>query len=956
MKKDVSNLNYFNNSFVSSADLSKAVNFREIPVSPLKDFYPLTFSQRRIYNSNDNSNNTILGILFGTKLAPSKIQNILNKLIQIHSSLRCVFKYMDGKTVSSILDNQTITIETERSSFDVQTLVDNYYNSFDLTNGPLLHSKIVFLENGSSLLLLDIHNIALDKISIKVFLEDFFALYNEKEITEHSLEYRDYAVFEDNFLNSDLSKSCDNFWMGKFKNQDFTKLNLPYDFTSSKSYASEKVDLELSKDYLEKVENLAKSLNSSNYLILLSCLYILLYKYTSKPEITIGTFFDGRCFKDALKILGNFENKLALNEHIDEKSSFKDFVTLAHKDLKNGMENGIYPYEILEKKLGLSEKDSLFDIMFEFEKEENSFESDAVKIFVKEKTQENSSDLNFKVNSSITKLTLEFNKTLFKESTAKSILAHYLFILKQALKNKDLSVSNFEIITPEENKLLEKFEAENKFTYILDKNMKRVPIGTSGRIYEVKNKLDEKDLETFDNPFGKGKIYKTDNIGKWTFEGKIEILGNVSEYNKKFATKPKKKTSSSLQNKNYDFLKSYDYTKVDKVLERNTVQNFKTISKIEVRKHIANSVELGYLGAHIAYEFLTENTGILYALIRSKDNIPSRYRFLQTLRFYFGAKFVSKMEERIKVVPGDFTENGTLGTTKDDLRDIASNVNVVINSGALVKHFGNKSEFEKVNVTGPKNVIEFCMKYGKRLLHISTTSVSGTDRKDEIENQYIFSERNLYIGQDFTNIYITTKYEAEIAVLEAIHDGLDSQILRLGNITNRYSDGAFQKNVSDNAFANRLKSFIEIGAFPKYLLEHAIELTPVDLAARAVNKILIHSSDCNVFHIMNTLLLEVKELIDTIHSLGIDLIPVSNTLMYDIINGMLLNDDRKQAVSGIIQDLNKDKKLIYTSSTRLDFDFTEKYLKECGFKWKKIDKNYITKYLNYFKSIGFIDF
>lgn len=209
---------------------------------------------------------------------------------------------MDGKTVSSILDNQTITIETERSSFDVQTLVDNYYNTFDLTNGPLLYAKIVFLEDGSSLLLLDIHNIALDKTSIKVFLEDFFTLYNDKEIANHNLEHHNYAVFEDNFLNSNLSKSCDDFWISKFKDQDFAKLNLPYDFASSNSYVSEKIDLELSKDYLKMVEALAKELNTSSYFVLLSCLYILLYKYTSKSEIAIGIPFDGRCFKDSLNI------------------------------------------------------------------------------------------------------------------------------------------------------------------------------------------------------------------------------------------------------------------------------------------------------------------------------------------------------------------------------------------------------------------------------------------------------------------------------------------------------------------------------------------------------------------------------------------------------------------------------------------------------------------------------
>lgn len=283
----------------------------------------------------------------------------------------------------------------------------------------------------------------------------------------------------------------------------------------------------------------------------------------------------------------------------------------------------------------------------------------------------------------------------------------------------------------------------------------------------------------------------------------------------------------------------------------------------------------------------------------------------------------------MKVISGDITTNSTLGTSKEDLRDIITSVNVVINSGALVKHFGNKSEFENINVTGPKNLVSFCQKYGKRLLHISTSSVSGNNKKDTIENQNIFSERNLYIGQDFTNIYVTTKYKAEIAILEAIYDGLDAQILRLGNITNRYSDGMFQKNVSDNAFASRIKSFLEVGAFPRYLLKHEIELTPVDLAAKAIIKILNHSSDCNTFHIMNPLLLSVTEFISTINSMGIDIIPVSDILMNDIINGMLTNADRKHAVSGIIQDLNKDKKLIYTSGTRLDVSFTENYLKEC---------------------------
>lgn len=322
-------------------------------------------------------------------------------------------------------------------------------------------------------------------------------------------------------------------------------------------------------------------------------------------------------------------------------------------------------------------------------------------------------------------------------------------------------------------------------------------------------------------------------------------------------------------------------------------------------------------------------------MIRLKNNIPVKYRFLNVLRFYFGDKFVSKVENRIKVISGDISENSTFGMYQDELLNVAKNVNVIINSGAIVKHFGQQREFESINVNGAKNVIKFCRKYGKRLIHISTVSVSGNDKKSEIENSNVFSENDLYIGQDFTNIYISTKFEAEVAVLEAIYEGLDAQILRLGNISNRYSDGAFQHNINDNAFAKRLKSFIEIGAFPRYFLGHQLEFTPVDLAAGAILKILNYSSDCNMFHIVNTQLLSVSEFVKTANGMGIDLIPVSDILMNDIINGVLSNDDRKYSASGIVQDLNRDKKLIYTSSTKLNFDFTENYLKNLRIQVEK---------------------
>ena len=178
----------------------------------------------------------------------------------------------------------------------------------------------------------------------------------------------------------------------------------------------------------------------------------------------------------------------------------------------------------------------------------------------------------------------------------------------------------------------------------------------------------------------------------------------------------------------------------------------------------------------------------------------------------------------------------------------------------------------------------------------------------------------------------------------------------MGNITNRYSDGLFQKNVNENAFAKRIKSFIDMGAFPRYLLNHSIELTPVDLASEAIIKILNHKSNCNLFHIYDTKLMPIKLLFDTMsEKLNIDILGVSDTMMKDIITGILADNNRKDLLAGIIYDLDDNKNLIYTSNIRLNSNFTEKYLNKLGFRWKNIDKDYIIKYINYFIKIHYIN-
>lgn len=497
---------------------------------------------------------------------------------------------------------------------------------------------------------------------------------------------------------------------------------------------------------------------------------------------------------------------------------------------------------------------------------------------------------------------------------------------------------------------------------VADKRTPKIDIQTLGtdekKLVQIwKNILNLDTISIDDNFFDLGG----DSVSAINMQIEALKYGLNFEYADIFNHPTIRELCNNIQSPIVSFYDAESYNEINKILSRNTVDNISTIHKFNVG-NILLIGSTGFLGIHILDAFLKSERGTVYCLIRPKNNFDPVTRLKQKISFYFGEKYFEKYKNRICIIQGDITQPD-LGLSAENINNLTNNINAIINSGAIVKHFGQVDIFEKINVNGTHNIIELCKKMNKRLLHISTVSVSGNGEKEEtvvetaenIDKKKIFKETSLFINQNIKGIYAITKYKAECMVLKAISEGLDAQILRIGNITSRYSDGLFQENVEENAFAKKIKSFIEISAFPDYLLPHSIELTPVDLCANATIKILQYNSSCNVFHIYNTKLLPIKLLVKTIEKNNIKLYPVSDQLLADIITGILNDDNRKSILSGIIHDLDKDKHLVYTSNIRLNCDFTEAYLQKIGFNWLDINEEYLLKYIKYLNKIGFIN-
>lgn len=391
----------------------------------------------------------------------------------------------------------------------------------------------------------------------------------------------------------------------------------------------------------------------------------------------------------------------------------------------------------------------------------------------------------------------------------------------------------------------------------------------------------------------------------------------------------------------------YDFSDIDKLLSVNNINSLKTINKNNIGNIILTGAT-GFLGAHIL-SYILDNTNLkVYCLLRPDPSTDVNTKLLNRLNYYFKDKYINLLNDRFFAISSNIIE-GDLGLDINTINLLNDNTSCVINSAAIVKHFGDYKDFEEVNVTGVKNLVAFCNTYHKKFVQISTISVSGNSLFDlaiqdhSFKDDVIFDETNLYIGQSLENVYIRSKFEAEKIVFEnMISNNLDALILRIGNITNRSTDGKFQPNSDENAFANRLKAFIELKCIPNYLQNIYAEFSPVDNIAEAVFKSILYANGINVLHIYNSNHVYMKNLIDLLPNNMIEF--VSDDIFNNKLSSLLSKSD-SSAVSSLANDLDSQKQLTYDNKIKIKNDFTNAFLQKIGFNWSIINKDYIDKLL-----------
>ena len=469
---------------------NQAKGFKKIKISkaPKQEVYELSSAQKRIYYNSKmiGEDNTVYnmpgGIIVDEILDKEKVKKVFAKIIERHSTLRTGFIAQKNNVVQKIKDKLEIEIPVYYDTgSELKKIIDNFPRPFKLEKEPLIRVELHYIDNRKTLLLVDSHHIIMDGTSLNNLIIEFERLYNGENLKRIPIQYKDYAVWENKFNESESIKEYEKYWINKFKDAELSQLNLPYDYKipTNRNYAGKKISNVIDKRKFRKIERYAKKIGASPYMLFISAFFVLLYKYTGQEEITLGSPYANREINETKRVIGMFVNNIVVKANMNSELTFQEFLDSMKEQILDDISNQPYPFDMLVKKLGIkvdNSRNPLFDVMFTYQnKEENILRLDDKETQIIEIENDISKfNLSLEIKPKTNTINIEYCTDLFKRQTIEKLFEHYMNVIDNIILDSNKKIKNIDIISEEEkNKILYEFNA-TEMDYPKDKTISQL--------------------------------------------------------------------------------------------------------------------------------------------------------------------------------------------------------------------------------------------------------------------------------------------------------------------------------------------------------------------------------------------------------------------------------------------------------------------------------------------------
>ena len=479
--------------------------YYSIPLIPISedDSYAISDAQRRLWVLSQFEGGSIAYNMPGSipldgSYDIDSFTKALYAVIERHEILRTVFREGQDGTVRQVI------IPTEQLGFSIdyqdyrsaehphkqaeEYIASDSYVAFDLIEGPLLRAALLQTSNTEYRFYFNMHHIISDGWSMRVLAKEVLICYDgyvqgqEPILPPLSIQYKDYAAWQIEQLETDRFQQHRDYWMDSLQGE-IPLLDLPSysQRPVSKTNKGNRLRTYLEAGQTKNIKNYIQQEGGTLFIFLLTSLKTLIYKYTQEDDIVIGSPIAGRSHADLESQIGFYVNTLAIRSNLDVEHGFTQNYQRIKENVLKAYDHQMYPFDRLVEDLNLrrdTSRSALFDIMMVLQN--NADHDTSVDVpFEKTQTIEDLGhtvskfdiEFSFQEQGNTIVLDVTYNRDIYQKQVIVPILEHYKILIQSMMDHDTMALKDIDILSDEQRyELLETFN-DTKTDYPKDKTI-----------------------------------------------------------------------------------------------------------------------------------------------------------------------------------------------------------------------------------------------------------------------------------------------------------------------------------------------------------------------------------------------------------------------------------------------------------------------------------------------------
>lgn len=441
---------------------------------------PLSFSQRRMWlvqhlNAETTAYNVSYAVRLRGSLDPAHLRQAFALVLRRHEAFRTRFELVDGEPVQRVdahapMDLPVIDLRSlppEQGEAEARRLMtDMESRTFDLSTSELHRPALVRMDETEHVFLWVLHHIIVDLWSLGILMREIGTVYaallqgQQPALPPLPIGYPDFAAWQRQGRHQAAITS--QVEARKRRLNALPPLLLPGDLPTKGLSRGRGGSLSVFLDpsALDRINRFSNQQGVTPFMFLLTCFKLLLARYSGQTDFAVGAPIAGRTRVDLEDLVGTFVNTLVIRTDLSGDPPFTELLARVKEAALDAFHHQEAPFERLVEELHFdrtSARSPLVQVLFNVENA--SFDPAPMPGLTLAPFEFDSSTSQFDLVLSIDtavfrEVRLFYDSDVFVRATAERMLANYVGLVEETLKDASRRTHEYTFLAPAETSRL----------------------------------------------------------------------------------------------------------------------------------------------------------------------------------------------------------------------------------------------------------------------------------------------------------------------------------------------------------------------------------------------------------------------------------------------------------------------------------------------------------------------